>query len=521
MTKNRFGIFLLFFFASCSVSPVEEALRSLDRTIKQRDVYQAAFEVHNDSLRARLQTAVDDSTRWTIAEQLYQGYRHYSADSSVRYVMQMRRYAHSTREIILTRLSEVQCLVSTHDEASALDAYKALDSLTVDAVGLRKEYLARGIEVYTNIARFPRILSVEEDYEDSLFALRREYISLDTVSYYGRKIFAQQLRDAGQPEEAMKMFYDCYERADRSDWHELTSIEYNIAMLAGKMGDSEDQIIWLAKSAISDFKAPNRDFLSLYELARTLYNEGDIERANRYIRIHLDNVLAGNYQTRVLRSSEAHNVIMGAALRANRIRLIELIAAILVLSVFTLVILWLLRGKHIQNQRLEQANMALNESNHALYEANKIKDNYVFRYIDLSLQYLDKVEDTRHKLRKIAKNEGPDALLKELRAAANYSDYKEFYRIFDQTFLNIFPNFVEGVNALLREEARFDFQPGRQSLPTEIRILAAIKLGMDDSPRIASFLKCSLSTVYTYRAKMRNQALCPKEEFEASVKALG
>ena len=59
------------------------------------------------------------------------------------------------------------------------------------------------------------------------------------------------------------------------------------------------------------------------------------------------------------------------------------------------------------------------------------------------------------------------------------------------------------------------------SLPTEIRILATIKLGMEDSGRIASFLKCSLSTVYTYRAKMRNQALCPKEEFEERVKALG
>ena len=90
----------------------------------------------------------------------------------------------------------------------------------------------------------------------------------------------------------------------------------------------------------------------------------------------------------------------------------------------------------------------------------------------------------------------------------------------DQTFLGIFPDFIKKVNALLREDARFDENSARKDLPTEIRILAALKLGIDDSPKIASFLKCSLSTVYTYRAKMRNQSLCPKEEFEQRVKNL-
>ena len=37
---------------------------------------------------------------------------------------------------------------------------------------------------------------------------------------------------------------------------------------------------------------------------------------------------------------------------------------------------------------------------------------------------------------------------------------------------------------------------------------------------IASFLKCSLSTVYTYRAKLRNRALCPKDEFEDRIKLI-
>ena len=40
---------------------------------------------------------------------------------------------------------------------------------------------------------------------------------------------------------------------------------------------------------------------------------------------------------------------------------------------------------------------------------------------------------------------------------------------------------------------------------------------MEDSAKIAEFLRCSLSTVYTYRSKMRKRALNP-DRFEEDVK---
>ena len=201
--------------------------------------------------------------------------------------------------------------------------------------------------------------------------------------------------------------------------------------------------------------------------------------------------------------------------------------SVVILFGLLVVILFLMRLSRKQakslavaNKALAEANEALESTNHSLAEVNKIKDNYVFRYMDLSIMYLDRVGEMRHDLRVIAKNQGPDALMQELRKPDELSSYKQFYKIFDQTFLGIFPDFVENVNSLLREDARFDVAATRSGgLPTEIRILATIKLGIEDSNRIASFLKCSLSTVYTYRAKLRNQALCPKDEFEERVKA--
>ena len=516
MKKIGLVIFsLCFLFTTCTPpSQLKCALRELDQVIEEQSLYQKAFEHRNDSLRLCLA-----SGSWESAHELYNAYLHYSADSAGRYISLMEQRSASAGQALHTAIDKCYLLGAAHFEQNALALFQSIDKQEVEREGLTPNYLNTGIRIFTNLSRFSHPLQKDRDYTDSLTAYRNAYIALDTVSYDGRKFLAQSLRDKGELQRALAIFEDCYTQAPPEDYHQLTSIAYNAALLYGKLGQTEKKEIQLANSAIYDFKAPNRDFLSLYELAITLYREGEFERASRYINAHLENVYAGDFQAQVIRSSGAQNVIVEAALRAERQKRAVLAIAIAVLGIFAFFILWLLMIRHNQAIKLSKANTALEEVNAALSNANKIKDNYVFRYMDLSVQYLDKIENYRHHLRQIARNQGTDALLKELRNAANYADYKEFYRIFDQTFLGIFPGFVDGVNALLRKEARFECPPG-SALPTEIRILASIRLGIEESPHIASFLKCSLSTVYTYRAKMRNQALCPKNEFEQRVREL-
>ena len=98
-------------------------------------------------------------------------------------------------------------------------------------------------------------------------------------------------------------------------------------------------------------------------------------------------------------------------------------------------------------------------------------------------------------------------------------EFAEFYRRFDASFLEIFPRFIEQVDALLLPEARIEPRSPR-SLTTELRILAAIRLGITDSGRIARFLNCAPTTVYTYRTKLRNMAL-DREGFEERIRRIG
>ena len=83
----------------------------------------------------------------------------------------------------------------------------------------------------------------------------------------------------------------------------------------------------------------------------------------------------------------------------------------------------------------------------------------------------------------------------------------------------MYPDFVEQFNALLKEEARITPPEGR--LTTELRVFALIRLGVDDSKKIAAMLDYSASTIYNYKVSVKNASLGPRETFEDRVKMIG
>ena len=75
------------------------------------------------------------------------------------------------------------------------------------------------------------------------------------------------------------------------------------------------------------------------------------------------------------------------------------------------------------------------------------------------------------------------------------------------------------MNLLLRKDAQI-VPKGDERLTTELRILALIRLGISDNVRISSILRASLTTVYTYRSKLKARAF-DHGSFESAVKRIG
>jgi hypothetical protein len=97
---------------------------------------------------------------------------------------------------------------------------------------------------------------------------------------------------------------------------------------------------------------------------------------------------------------------------------------------------------------------------------------------------------------------------------------KEFYANFDNTFLQLFPTFVEDFNTLLAEGEQI-YPKANERMSTELRIFALIRLGITDSVKIAQFLRYSVTTIYNYRTKVRNKAAGDRDQLEQEVMKIG
>ena len=136
--------------------------------------------------------------------------------------------------------------------------------------------------------------------------------------------------------------------------------------------------------------------------------------------------------------------------------------------------------------------------------------------------YIDGLDRYRSSIRKIAKEEGVQPLLNALKSKEFMEQELEgFYAQFDETFLELFPDFIPQLNELLQEDKQVKISIKDKSLTTELRTLALIRLGVNDSVRIAHFLRRSVSTIYNYRVKMKNSAKGDRDEFEKALMNIG
>ena len=523
---NRLATFLAvsLLLVSCSGKELENSLSRIDEIVAGRHQYYSGYEDRLDALKDSLRSARSDSMKWVWSDSLYNSYIHYNLDSTFEYASFQRAYAADLRQEYSSVLSEVRALTLRHNEVAAENLFKSLDPKSLEHVGLLRDYLSSGIELYMYMKYYSKHYSPEA-CQSLILDFRERYLAVDTVSFYAKRIMVHSARDRGEYTEALSLL-EKQEPVETID-HNRASIAYNMASVYGALGMNDMRLKWLVKAVEHDFRCPVRDYLSLYELAVMLYDRKDLRRAERYITANLSDAVAGNFNTRMINSATYQMIIAQTARHEDRTRQLWLL---LVTSCFVVMfmIMCLLfiynrrhakRLKHVKDVLLE-TNKRLKKTNDELNYANKIKDSYVFSYMELSVRYLEKIEETRKNIKNAGKSGGLEQIMKMLRSPSEiYDEYKRYYQIFDEAFLGIFPDFVQKVNSLLEEDARFPM-PEEKTLCTELRMLAAIRLGITESGQIATFLKCSPATVYSYKSRLKRAAICPKNEFELKISKL-
>ena len=172
----------------------------------------------------------------------------------------------------------------------------------------------------------------------------------------------------------------------------------------------------------------------------------------------------------------------------------------------------LLKAKRLANSRYDSALVRLNK-------VSVIKDNMLGEFMELSSKYIYKIDAIKNEYRKVLNRDGVEGL-KALLHEPSFADkeFLNFYKVFDKSFLNVFPSFVDTVNELMIDSHKFSLSP-TQELDTSLRILALLRLGIDDSTRISEILHISKGTVYSYRYSMRRESK-DSERFEERIKTI-
>lgn len=308
------------------------------------------------------------------------------------------------------------------------------------------------------------------------------------------------------------------------------------------LGDNDSACYYYALSAISDVTQGVMEHTSLRRLAVKLFAKGDITRAYTYINICMEDAKACGARLRTIQMAEDLPVILNTyqdTVNSQKRSLeytVVILAVLLIVVAFTLYKIYKIqkRLKEAQAQLIEyndglrqskdmveQALQQVQRVNRDLKESNKIKEVYITNYMKQFSAGIAKLESYQQMLQKVAHTSNYGKLVQTIKDTEILDHELEvFYQSFDETFLGLFPSFVKDFNALLRPEEQLP-EPEGNHLSTELRIFALIRLGINDSEEIASFLRYSIKTIYNYRTKIRNKALGDRAMLEEQLMGIG
>lgn len=524
-------------------SQAEGQFARLDSLIAVQPHIVAEKETRLAQMKADLAAEPTVLGRYGIMRRLYEEYAAYQYDSAYAYVSQCISLAQAMGDA--ARLNESR-LNLAHILSTACLMEQARQTLAqIDTTRLTPDQFITYYRTRTDLLIYQAEYMQGTRYADEavrqLIAVRQRVAALDgpkdNVSYLVTK--AESLADGGNQQQAIDLLATLLPRYKSGD-RMYSIITSTMSFHYSQLDDMDKQMEYLIKSAESDLEGSIRENTSLRAIADRLFDEGDIDRAYRYMRVAVDD--ANFYGTR-LRNIQASGIVpkilnayQTKQEQGNRkmmwlLGVISLIALLLVGGVIAIYQLLkryrrLNEQKKAINEQLRQVNgqlhdtvEQLHESNALLQEREKLKEEYIARFLALSSRFIDRGEEQRKALYRLYRDRKTEELARELKSTHSGNENAQlFYENFDNAFLNIFPNFVDEVNKLLQEGGKIEVKQGKR-LTTESRVLALIRIGITDNQSIANILRASLTTIYTYRSKLKARALS-KDDFETQVKGI-
>lgn len=541
--KSYIMLLLLFVFSALlyGKNDLKSISDSLDYVMKNKEQYIRHKELEISSLQKLLDKKGNSlEYEYEINSKLSDEYKKFRLDSAILYAKRAIEIARvlktphlkSTSDINLARLYSYSGRFRESEEI--LKTFNPQELSPQILADYYEAYL-RFFEHYSAISNQPRYSVQTERYRDSLLTV------LDSTSFDYKVNLVHKYVVTKQIAEAETILHTLLQE-EGMETPRTAVITYYLGAISEMRGEVEQEKKYHMLSAIADVKNAIKENASFQRLAIICYHAGDIEDAFKYSHFAIEDAIFSGVQFRTAQLSALYSIINTSYQekeRATNSKLKTYLILISLLSLFLiLLVVYIYKQMHkvsvikeklsLTNDKLNALNNELNDKNDMLKnryvqlsESNSVKEQYIAQFFDICSTYIDKMEEYRKMLYKLGINKQYEELMNKLKSTSIIdNELDELYSHFDKIFLNLYPTFVSDFNALLVDSEKIILKKD-DMLNKELRIYALFRLGITDSVKIASFLRCSMSTIYNYRTKMRNKAAEKRDEFEELIMGIG
>jgi len=496
----------------------DSIIAAIDHAIGQRDFYIKQKHMELDILKesaekSQLSDSLEDIHKSYI--KLYEGYKAFRYDSAYFYLEKAKGFANKLNDSSLiagTKIKEGFILISAGLFTEALDTLNSINTDNLNNMN-RYDYFYNRARAYFDLADY------NDDDRFRINYIRKGIFNLEEALKTVKKSSSEYLKARGLKELKQQN----WERARiiYLEWlsKQLPAQEYGVATSSlsyvySNLGDQNKAMKYLAMATISDLENSIQENTALRNLAIQLYENGKLNKANQYVRVAFKDAELYNARHRrnqisailpIIESAQLYKVEQKNKSLQTTVILLTVLAAIVLLSLG--IIFKQLKEKKAVRKAISENNERLKEMNLSLVEADAIKQDYITYFLKATSQLISKmVALQKHTILKI-RTKKPEEVLDIIQKYSAKKEREALFHQFDEVFLQLFPSFIAQINMLFPVNDQIVIKTG-DLLSTELRIYALYRLGIQDNKQVAEFLDISISTVYSYKTRLKSKSNC-------------
>ena len=476
---------------------VEHILEQLEYTLSMRTEYDAIKRQRIDSFL--MQSYLDEDPQiWY--RNLYEEYKSYNYDTALIYADKLNDDVSRSFVYLSGGLFH--------------EAYELLSSITTDSSDNYLLTYARLLYDMCDYAGAAKVSGIYNEQANSyMLQLAQRYHPSDSAKYW----YPLAVVDLHRHHFEQSIVRMREALADsRITLHERAIYASSLAYLYRVTGNPQGAFEHAVEAAICDIQSSTYETVALRMVAELLYEQGEIELANKYIHIAMDDASHYHARHRQVSISQLMPIIEHHYTeRAHRQTVIAyiLLAIVLVLLFLGIIGLILLLKRH---RAVHAARQIIDDMNRNLTIANHVKEQLLGTLVAGHSQYLSEVERYQNRIKENVANRQLNELMTIPKNVDARLQRLVFNRRIDEMLLSIFPHFITDFNALLLPEFRVEVKQDELLTPA-LRIFALIRLGIVHNEIIAEILDYSVNTVYTYKTRTINQSPLSPDAFYSAL----